>query len=144
MNSPLAQCLIQWVHNSYIANKACPRHPYMFINENYSSKFATMSFRAPAPKRSAEISIPKTLWIRNWIHTHSLTLTMTPGLTLDTIYIIYIHIYIYKIYIYIYIYIYKLKLFKETFFKKSVIFRILRIFNELLQTKSVKKYILTE
>ena len=29
-------------------------------------------------------------------------------------------------------------------FLKSVIFRILRIFNGLLQTKSVKKYILTE
>ena len=35
-------------------------------------------------------------------------------------------------------------IFKETFFKKTVIFRILRIFNRLLQTKSVKKYILTE
>ena len=30
------------------------------------------------------------------------------------------------------------------FFFKSVIFRILQIFNGLLQTKSVKKYIITE
>ena len=47
-----------------------------------------------------------------------------------------------KLLIDIYIYIYKL--FKETFFLKSVIFPILQIFNGLLQTKSVKKYILTE
>ena len=36
------------------------------------------------------------------------------------------------------------KLFKENFFFKSVILQILRIFNRLLLTKSVKKYILTE
>ena len=33
---------------------------------------------------------------------------------------------------------------RRHFFIKSVIFRISRIFNGLLQTKSVKKYILTE
>ena len=33
---------------------------------------------------------------------------------------------------------------RRHFFFKSVKFRILRIFNGLLQTKSVKKYILTE
>ena len=47
-----------------------------------------------------------------------------------------------NIYIYIYIYIYKL--FKEIFFLKSVIFRILRILNGLLQTKRIKMYILTK
>ena len=32
----------------------------MFINDTYSSKFITISFWAPTPKFSAEISIPKT------------------------------------------------------------------------------------
>ena len=60
------------------------------------------------------------------------------------------------IYIYIYIYIYtnfECLLFKCQIYKnnsrrksfiKSVIFRILQIFNGLLQAKSIKKYILTE
>ena len=51
-----------------------------------------------------------------------------------------IDISIYKLYIYIYIYIY----IKDHFSIKSVIFPILRIFNGLLQTKRVKKYIITE
>ena len=53
---------------------------------------------------------------------------------------VYIHLYIYIIYIYRYV----IQGFKETFFITSVTFRILRIFNGLLQIKSVKKYILAE
>ena len=56
------------------------------------------------------------------------------------IYILYIYI-LYNIYLYIYINIYIIQ--RDIFFK-SVIFQILRIFNGLLQTKSVKKYILSE
>ena len=76
------------------------------------------------------------------------------------IYVIYIYvryiyvIYIYIIHIYIYIYIYlciltlsafciNVKYYSTRLFFKSVVFGFLRIFNELLQTKSVKKYILT-
>ena len=41
------------VNNPYLC------HPYMFINEHYSSKFTTMSFWDPAPKSPAENGIPK-------------------------------------------------------------------------------------
>ena len=41
-------------------------HPYMFITENYSSKFMIMSFWAPALKSPAENSIPKNVWICHW------------------------------------------------------------------------------
>ena len=40
-----------------IVNNPYPCHPYMFITENYSSKFTIISFWAPAPKSPAEINI---------------------------------------------------------------------------------------
>ena len=40
-----------------IVNNPCPCHPYMFITENYSSKFTIMCFWDPAPKSSAENGI---------------------------------------------------------------------------------------
>ena len=42
-----------------IVNNPYPCHPYMFITENYSSKFTIMSFWAPALKSLAENGIPK-------------------------------------------------------------------------------------
>ena len=41
-----------------IVNNPHPCHPYMFITENYPSKFTIMSFWAPAPKSPAENGIP--------------------------------------------------------------------------------------
>ena len=71
---------------------------------------------------------------------------------------VYMHIYVHVIHVYVYVHVYIFILTLSAFcinvkfiliiqgdiFFKSVIFRILRIFNGLLQTKSVKKYILTE
>ena len=48
-----------------IVNNPYPWHSYMFITENYSSKFTIMSFCAPAMKSSAENGIPKNFWIRH-------------------------------------------------------------------------------
>ena len=46
----------------FIVNNPYPCHPYMFITENYSSKFTIMSFWAPALKSPAENGIPKKSW----------------------------------------------------------------------------------
>ena len=41
-----------------IVNNPHSCHPYMFITENYSSKFTIMYFGAPAPKSPAGKGIP--------------------------------------------------------------------------------------
>ena len=56
MSSTIDKCTIitfSIVNNSY------PCHPYMFVNENYSSKFMIMSFSAPALNSFAENGIHK-------------------------------------------------------------------------------------
>ena len=53
MNSPIDKYYL--LHSK----KHVPCHPYMFVAENYSSKFTIMSFWAPAPKSPAENDIPK-------------------------------------------------------------------------------------
>ena len=63
----LYQCLNDVVFAKYIiitfsiVNYPYPCHPYMFITENYSSKFTIMSFWDPPPKSRPENGIPKIL-----------------------------------------------------------------------------------
>ena len=71
---------------------------------------------------------------------------------------VYMHIYVHVIHVYVYVHVYIFILTLSAFcinvkfvlitqggiFLKSVIFRILRIFNGLLKIKIVKKYLLTE
>ena len=42
-----------------IVNRRYPCYPYMFITENYSSKFTIMSFWDPGPKSPAKDGILK-------------------------------------------------------------------------------------
>ena len=42
-----------------IVTNSYPCHLYIFVTENYSSKFTIMTFRAPALKSPAENGIPK-------------------------------------------------------------------------------------
>ena len=55
-----------------IVNNPYPCHPYMFITENYSSKFTIISFWAPAPKSPAEINIPKKYLVTSLITENTL------------------------------------------------------------------------
>ena len=100
------------------------------------------------------------IYITFIVHGQHIEESLTPNLYIMYIYI-YIYVYLYCIFIlykYTYIYIcifiqytnFECLLFKcqiyinnsrRHFFIKSVIFRNLRIFNRLLQTKSVKEYI---
>ena len=47
-----------------IVNNPYPCHPYMFMTENYSSKFTIISFWAPA---LLIMEFPKNLWICHWL-----------------------------------------------------------------------------
>ena len=52
--------IVKYIINIFsIVNNSFPCHPYMFVNNNYYSKFTIMSFWAPVPKSNSENSIPK-------------------------------------------------------------------------------------
>ena len=64
--------MTSYVRSIYVlclrVNNPYPCHPYMFITENYSSKFTIMSFWAPALKFLAVNGIPQKSLIRHLHH----------------------------------------------------------------------------